>query len=222
MKVIKKKCKECGQEFTPVRLTTEPVCQQYDCRVAYATKIANKSIAKKDLERKKEKRLEKEKLREKITNWKEELQNEINAIIRFLDYGQKCLARDYMAKQFHAGHVYSRGSNQTIRYNLHNIHRQSAQSNHFQNDDGLLREGLIKEYGQDYMNFISELRRTETLNYNQEDFMDFTMKARKIKNKLKKSQKKFNINQRIELRNEINLELGIYNEEYCVFNKYHL
>ena len=40
--------------------------------------------------------------------------------------------KNKLANQMHAGHVYSRGSNPMLRFNLHNIHRQSAQSNHFQ------------------------------------------------------------------------------------------
>ena len=140
-----------------------------------------------------------------------------NLIIRLIDRDLPCLAKGIYANQFHAGHIFSRGSNQTIRYNCHNIHRQSAQSNHFQNEDGLLREGLVKEYGQDYMDFISELRRTPKLEYNNQEFHELTLKARIISAKLKKADKVYNLSQRLELRNQINLELGIYQEEYCVF-----
>ena len=217
MKPITRKCKICQEKFTPKRSALEPTCDKYDCKVSYAMKIVEKNkIIKKKEERKKSIE-EKKKIRDAITNWKNELQDEINLIIRLIDHDLPCLAKGIYSNQTHAGHIYSRGSNQTIRYNLHNIHRQSAQSNHFQNEDGLLREGLVKEYGQNYMDFISELRRTPKLQYTNQDYHELTLKARKIVSKLKSADKTYNLKQRIELRNQINLELAIYNEEYCVF-----
>jgi len=38
-----------------------------------------------------------------------------------------------------------------------------------------------------------------------------------ISNRLKKAEKEYSLEERIELRNRINLELGIYSEEYCIF-----
>jgi hypothetical protein len=160
---------------------------------------------------------EKKRLRESLTVWKNELQDEINLIARLIDKDLPCLAKGKYSNQTHGGHIFSRGSNQTIRYNLHNIHRQSAQSNHFQNEDGLLREGLVNEYGQPYMDFISELRRTPSLEYNNDDFRQLTIKARSISARLKKDDLAYNLEQRIELRNQINIELGIYLKEYCVY-----
>jgi hypothetical protein len=180
-------------------------------------KIVEKNKIVKKKEDRKKSIEEKKKLRDAITNWKNELQNEVNFIVRLIDQDLPCLAKGIYSNQVHAGHIFSRGSNQTIRYNCHNIHRQSAQSNHFQNEDGLLREGLVKEYGQNYMDFISELRRTPKLPYTNEDYHELTLKARKIVSKLKSVDKTYNLKQRIELRNQINLELAIYEEEYCVF-----
>lgn len=213
-----KKCLECGEKFVSKNVSTEKVCSKYECRVEYALKIVEKNKVSKEKLEKRKRAEEKKKLRDNITNWKNELQVEINKIVRLIDYQLPCLAKNIYANQIHAGHIFSRGSNPTIRYNLHNIHRQSAQSNHFQNDDGLLREGLVKEYGQDYMNFISELRRTEKLPYKAFEYQEFTLKAKKIVLKLKKENKKYSLNKRIELRNQINLELGIYQEEFCIFN----
>lgn len=149
-------------------------------------------------------------------DWGKKLQTEINSIVRAIDKGLPCLARRKRG-QIHAGHVFARGGNQTIRYNLHNIHRQNAQSNHFQNDDGLLREGLINEYGQGYMDFISSLRQTPSLEFNNTEYRDLTNRARVILKALKEDGKIYSKSERIEVRNRINLELGIYNEKYCEF-----
>lgn len=219
LKQKKATCKVCKEKFIPKNSTTEPTCESYECRVAFALRVVAKNKLSKEKEERKKRAEEKRKLRDNVTNWKNELQDEVNIIIRLIDKDLPCLAKGKYANQFHAGHIFSRGSNQTIRYNCHNIHRQSAQSNHFQNEDGLLREGLVKEYGQNYMDFISELRRTPKLEFNNEEFHELTLKARLISAKLRKADKVYNLNQRIELRNQINLELGIYQEEFCVFNQ---
>lgn len=213
-----KTCKICKEKFEPKNVSTEVVCWNYDCRVEFALQVVAKNKANKEKEERKKRADEKRKMRDNITNWKNELQDEVNLIVRLIDKDLPCLAKGIYANQFHAGHIFSRGSNQTIRYNLHNIHRQSAQSNHFQNEDGLLREGLVKEYGQNYMDFISELRRTPKLCFSNESFHELTKIARLISAKLKKADNVYNLKQRIELRNQINIELGIYQEEYCIFN----
>lgn len=217
LKTPKKKCKICKLPFEPKNVSTEVVCQEYNCRVTYAMQVVEKQRIVKQKEQKRKNLEEKEKLKTAVTNWKSKLQDEINKIVRLIDKGLLCLAKN-KGGQIHAGHIYARGGNQYIRYNLHNIHRQNAQSNHFQNDDGLLREGLIKEYGSEYMDFISDLRRTPRPKYKDYEYQNFTLHAKKIVLKLTKLQKQYSLKQRIELRNQINLELGIYEEEYCVFD----
>lgn len=152
----------------------------------------------------------------KVTKWNEKLQGKVNEIARLIDKGLPCLARNFTNCQIHGGHVFARGGNSSIKYNLHNIHRQSAQSNKWQNDDGLLREGIVKEYGQDYMDFISGLRRTEPLNFKNEEYHTLYLKASKMANNLRKTLNyPLTEKQRIELRNTVNKELGIYADEYC-------
>lgn len=150
-------------------------------------------------------------------DWSKRLQDDINSITRTIDKGLTCLARNQRG-QLHAGHVFARGGNSTIKYNLHNIHRQCAQSNHYQNDDGKLREGVVREYGQDYMDFISGLRRTPSLNFDNREYRDLTNKARVILKALKAEDKIYSKSERIELRNRINLELKIYSSEFCEFS----
>lgn len=149
-------------------------------------------------------------------DWSKRLQDAVNGIVRTIDKGLTCLARNQRG-QMHAGHVYARGGNSTIKFNLHNIHRQCAQSNHHQNDDGKLREGVINEYGQDYMDFISALRRTPALTFNNSEYRDLTNKARKILKDLKEKDRIYSKSERVEMRNRINVELGIYDTEFCEF-----
>ena len=166
----------------------------------------------------KEERKELAKERSLHINWSSKLQDEINAIVRSIDKGLTCLARR-QGGQIHAGHVFARGGNSTIKFNLHNIHRQCAQSNKWQNDDGLLREGLILEYGNEYMDFISSLRQTPALEFNNSEYRTLTTKARKIVKRLVDEDRIYSLNERIEMRNRINIELKIYDYRYCQFNK---
>lgn len=155
--------------------------------------------------------------KDKLKDWSAELQVKINCIVRMIDVGLLCLARGY-GGQMQAGHVYARGGNSTMKFHLHNIHRQCAQSNHNQNDDGLLREGVVNEYGQSYMEYISNLRQMKTLDYNNKEYHEFYKKACKIANKMAKENiYYYSPEERIRKRNEINIELGIYDSKFCEF-----
>ena len=204
-----KKCKQCKGRFVPQR-PLQYICSP-KCAVQYADVNAKKIAKEKAKEQKKE-------LTEKLTNWGQKLVVKCQELARLIDHGQPCLARGTMANQFHGGHVFSRGSNPQIKYNLHNIHRQSAQSNHYQNDDGLLREGIVKEYGAQYMEFISGLRNVQSVKYKNDDFLEFYKTACKIAARLKKDLKTLDREERLILRSQINLALNIYPEEYCVYS----
>src|SRR5690606_36737418 len=141
------------------------------------------------------------------------LQTKINKLVRLIDYGQPCLAKNIFPKQMHAGHVCSRGSNPMLRFNLHNIHRQSAQSNHFQNEDGLFREGIVKEYGNSYFEFISDLMCVSDLKIDTDTYIELYKKASAISLFMSKNEFKHTLKQRIELRNKINIDLGIYKKQ---------
>lgn len=181
-----------------------------------AAKMFIPKISKRTEQRKKENH---KALKEKITDWRKKLQNKLQEIARLIDKGQPCPARGFTIYQAHGGHVFARGGNSTIALNLHNIHRQSAQSNHWQNDDLKFRKGLQNEYGEDYMRFIGELRRTPQLKYKNEDYHYFYKKASQIALKLKKDDFAYPKQTRINLRNEINGQLGIYDNEFNIYSQ---
>lgn len=195
----------------------ERYCQKDDCRTKYAIdEMAKRKAAQKKAADLKWKR-EKEDLKENTTNWKNKLQVEINKIVRQIDRELLCLATGRRGKM-DAGHILSRGSNITIRFNLHNIHRQCAQSNHFQNDDGLLREGLVREYGQEYKDFIMSLQGTPPLLFKDFEYRALIAEAHEIVVKLIKLDATYSLKSRLKLRNKINHQLRIYSQEFCFFN----
>jgi hypothetical protein len=227
-----KKCLcPCGELFTPKGMEKH-ISQSHYVRWLQETEAGKKEVAKKmekakrqvkrNLEKQKKdfirKRKEEDKeLKNKVTDWNKKLQGKVQEIVRLIDKGQPCLARGYTDCRFHGGHIISRGAGANIKMNLHNIHRQSAQSNHWQNDDALMKKGLEFEYGLNYLNFIEELRRCPVPKYTNEEYQMIYSLSCGIANRLKKAEKEYNLEERIELRNQINLELGIYSEEYCIF-----
>ena len=209
MQVKPKKCRNCKQTFTPKRSTLEVVCS-LPCALSEAKKKTAERQAK---ERKAHKQRVSEFNQNDPKYVKPKIQKEIQAIARTIDSELPCLATGNFG-QIHGGHVFSKGSHPQMRYNLHNIHRQNAQSNYSHNDDGLLREKLAEEYGEEYLDKLKELRKLPPLKISMPDLYEVYRKARKLHRELKKTLKPLDKPlpkaMRIRLREEINNKLGIY------------
>ena len=217
-----KKCKNCKKEIPKIgNRYNHKYGYGLDCGCyqnwLFNTPEGKEKLKKATLQAKKkveqEKKREWNKKKKELTNYKSKLQDKINEIVRLIDYGLPCLARGIIANQIHAGHVYSRGSEPSMKFNLHNIHRQSAQSNHYQNEDGLLREGLVNEYGKEYLDFLNYMRSYPPLKFTNEEYHEFYKVACKIANTMRKEGKRYTTpKQRIEKRNEVNKQIGIYKQ----------
>lgn len=156
------------------------------------------------------------KIKEDITNWRVRLQSKVQEIARLIDNGLPCLARGTFG-QIHGGHVFAKGGHSTMALNLHNIHRQSAYSNTYLNDDGLLREQLSLEYGNDYLEFVRNINKHKPLKHSNKDYKEKYDLACSIANELKKKDLKYNLEDRINLRNHVNSILDIYEKKYCKY-----
>jgi len=145
------------------------------------------------------------------------LQPIINEISRLIDHGQSCIASGNFGKM-NGGHYISVGANRTTALNLHNIHIQSFESNHHKSGDQInYRLGVIERYGNDYFEFIESLNRHKPLHLSTSDMIEIASKASKIRLELKRNLEQKTSKERIELRNKINLELGIYEPNFCKF-----
>ena len=198
-----KTCRNCKTKFTPTYSTTQVVCSPL-CAAQKAAKDRAKAEKKKDKADK-----------ELITEWDKLLQKKVQEIARFIDHLLPCTANNREANQYHGGHIFARGGNENIKYNLHNIHIQSAQSNHFQKEDYKLKMGIVRVYGKDYLGYIEGLKSTPMVKYTNMEYKDFYRKACEISNTLKKENKDLaqprTKEQRLLLRDHINQQLGIYN-----------
>ena len=145
------------------------------------------------------------------------LQPIINEIARLIDFGQACIATGDFGKM-NGGHYISVGANRTTALNLHNIHIQSFASNHHKSGDPIkYRLGLIERYGNDYFEYVEFIQQHKPLHITKKDMIEITKKATFIRNELKRNEEQKTAIERIELRNQINLKLGIYEEKFCEF-----
>jgi len=196
-----KKCKGCGELFQPPM--SRPLAQVCSpkCAITYQAE-QRKRKAKKDREQFNQ---------EDLTWTKNKLQETVNAIAREIDRGLTCLATGTKG-QMHGGHVFSRGAHPQMRFNLHVIHRQSAYSNTMQSHDGLMQEKLAAEYGKGYLEYLKQLRGSNVQKLTPKEYYSAHRRGLKILRRLKeKPDEAFNTpKKRIEERNQINAELGVY------------
>ena len=211
-----KKCRVCGNRYTPKYNQLEP-CPAYECRLVLYKK-ADKKLAAMEIKRRRE---EKKALKEQHMDYKKILQSEVQKIARLIDFKCLCLARNIVPRQAHGGHLFSRGANTNISLNLHNIFLQAAASNHFQSDDLLMRDGVIRVFGIDYLDFITSLKSTPTIKYTNEEYKEFLQKARKVSKQLSEWNNQLeqarSATSRIQMRNWANVQLGIYPTDFLTF-----
>jgi hypothetical protein len=143
----KRKCKECKEWFTPSpHMFLPPTCEKMDCRISYA----NKHLAKKKLEVKKEARKALKKFNSSDINILKRLAQKLfNQYIRLRD-GKICISCGFIGdgRQFHCGHYKSQGGNSLLRYNEDNCHSQcSICNNHLSGNLVPYRVNLIEKIG---------------------------------------------------------------------------
>jgi hypothetical protein len=190
-------------------------------------KMQKSIIAAKSKVQKEQKKLEKDKAsKTKIELMSadkyraEYLQPIINEITRIIDFGQSCIATGNFGKM-NGGHYVSVGANRTTALNLHNIHIQSFESNHHKSGDPIkYRLGLIERYGNNYFEYVQFIQQHKALHLTKGDMIGLALKAAFIRNELKRNEQSKTPYERIELRNEINLKLGIYDPEFCEFKNF--
>lgn len=145
----KKKCKQCGEWFTPER-DMQVVCSSL-CAVKYAPGQVQKQKRKDKVEAK---RNDKAYLKKKAQEW-------FNKYIRLRDKNQHCISCGHSDnRQYHAGHYRPTGRNESLRFNEDNCHKQcSICNNHLSGNLTAYREALIHKIG---------IERVEALEQNNE------------------------------------------------------
>lgn len=200
-----KKCKVCKEPFEPQR-GLQSVCS-FPCALKLAKEIERKAENKKWQS---EKKAMKDKLKT-ATNWKQDLQVLINRIVRLIDYGQPCIATGSLNGKTNAGHYFGVGSNDTLRFNLHNIHLQSEHSNSYKSGDTLnYQTGIEKVYGLKYLDYMNSLKGIKPIHLSVPEIKDAITVCRGIIKELESKMYIYDAPTRINLRKLYNERIGIY------------
>lgn len=182
----------------------------------YTTTEAGKVLyqKKRDSLNKKKWKEEKKVLKENtktLSDYKNDLQKEINLIIRLIDNGHCCIATGLYEGKMNAGHYIGTKANPTIRFHLENIWLQSEHSNMWQSGDTLrYQQGVIKLFGVNYLEYMNSLQSIPVIKLNSEQIKDKINICREIVKELKSENKIYHGWERVYLRKKLNERIGIY------------
>jgi hypothetical protein len=205
------RCLNCKQKFTPTRFLQKH-CSSENCLDASIQYARDKVKQKQSKEWQKEKKSLRSSLKT-LTDWNNDLQKEVNLIVRLIDKGHPCISSQRnLGKNFDAGHLYSRGSSPQIRFHLFNIFAQSVHDNQYKSGNGLdFIDGIEKTFGTEIKDYCLSLKGLSETKLTIEELKEKISIGRGIVKWLKLQDKTFTTLERIELRKEFNEKLGIYN-----------
>ncbi|MFM9825338.1 recombination protein NinG [Flavobacterium sp.] len=209
-----KKCEICLSN--PIgKWFNAKTCDEVDCKVKHAIKIVEKQKIAKAKKVKQEWSKEKIDLKDKlktITDWQNDLQKEINLIVRTLDKDHPCISSQRnLGKSYDAGHLFGRQSNPHIRYHLFNIYAQSVHDNQWKSGNQLeFVNGIELTFGSEIKEYCLSLKGLPTCKLSIDEIKEKIQISRGIVKWLKLQDKKFSIKERIYYRDKFNKEIGIY------------
>ncbi len=153
MKKGERKCLECKIQFKKLN-DLQSVCS-FDCAINRAKRLRDKRETNDWKERKAN--LKKEV--KSISDWKNDLQKEVNWIVRELDKDLPCISHPTMKDflRYDAGHAYTVKSHSDIRFNVHNIHKQNSQANERYGYCVEYQSGIRERYGVEYLEMLEGL-----------------------------------------------------------------
>jgi len=209
------RCLNCREKFEP-KIFLQKYCDKVDCKVQYAMSVVAKQKQEKLKKAKKESAHEKQVLKEKLktlTEWHNDLQKEINAIVRTIDFGHPCISSQRsLGKSYDAGHLFGRQSNPHIRYHLFNIFAQSVHDNQWKSGNQLdFVDGIESTFGPETKEYCLSLKGLPELKLSVDEIKEKIPIARGILKWLKLQDRKFSVAERISLRKEFNQKIGLYN-----------
>ncbi len=210
-----KACKysKCRKKFTPIN----PL--QYVCSYNHARLYAEEHQKKKEKNaHKSPKRATREEKQSIMTHgdWENKLQVQINTIVRLIDKGQNCISCNGDTTP-QAGHYHSVGANNSLRFNLHNIHIQDTNCNMHKSSNIIeYNAGLKKIYGEAYKNYVEiELRAIyKHIKLSIDEIREKMFLCKQIAKELKLTNSVYNSQERIGLRDKLNSRISIYEKSY--------
>lgn len=206
-----RKCKVGGEQFTPIRFG-QPTC--FEHAPEWMRRQREKKEKKEGVSRRRRIKVMKEESMS-YSKWQARLQPLVNLIARLIDYGQPCISCDKYTGKLNGGHYHSQGGNAMIRFNLHNIFLQNFYCNHHKsaNIKGF-NKGLVRVYGKEYKEYVefTIVRMYKSVKPSIPELREAIKTAREIVRRLQADLRVRTPKERIELRAELNIEIGIYPE----------
>ena len=124
-----KKCRICGERFTPQFTSFQKTCNATECLVAFG--------------KKERVRIQKSEIREAKRDrsyWMRRCQTEFNKYIRNRDKKDPCISCGrHHTGQYHAGHYKTVGGHPALRFSEDNCHKQCSVCNNY-------KSGNLSEY----------------------------------------------------------------------------
>lgn len=117
-----KKCKECGERFTPVRFL-QKYCFKSECIKVWVEVEKQKQWKTKKVELKKELM--------SLQDYLKVTQQVFNKYIRLRDKGLNCISCDKQPKKENCGHYFSQGGHSNVRFDEDNCHLQCEHCNSY-------------------------------------------------------------------------------------------
>lgn len=212
------KCQHCLTKFKPARFLQKNCELTEDCRDHAIRTVLEKN---RKLQEKKEKDKwseEKKVILDKLktlSDYKKDLEFEINAIVRLIDKGHDCTSGGFKggAYKVHAGHLYSVGAFPSIRFNLLNIYCQSEHDNlHLHGNGAIYKERIAEIFGKEIAEEVEQIKvKYSELKASIPEVKEAIQISKQIKKALTTQNEIFSTEERISLRRTYNKMIGLYN-----------
>nr|WP_041296558.1 recombination protein NinG [Janthinobacterium sp. Marseille] len=140
-----RKCKVC--RVNPVANQMASVCG-FECSLKKVEMDNLKKAAKREQEERAAHRVRKIAAK-RHGEWEEDLQRLVNKFVKIRDVDDPCIScGTWTTVRWEAGHYISRGANNTLRFELDNIHKQCHRCNvQLSSNAVMYRIGLVKKIG---------------------------------------------------------------------------
>ncbi|AZD07545.1 Phage NinG rap recombination [Pseudomonas chlororaphis] len=154
----RKRCPSCRVMFVPAR-TSQAVCGEIECAIAYGKSEKGQARAKKALADvgRREIKDRKDKLKSR-TEYAKEAQAVINRYVRLRDAHLGCISCDKPASwggQWHCSHFRSVGAAAHLRFNLWNMNKSCSQCNaHLSGNIMVYRPRLVEKIGAEKVEWL--------------------------------------------------------------------
>jgi hypothetical protein len=167
-----KKCRICGERFTPQFTSFQKTCNATECLVA---------VGKKERVR-----IQKSEVREAKRDrsyWMRRCQTEFNKYIRNRDKKDPCISCGrHHTGQYHAGHYKTVGGHPALRFSEDNCHKQCSVCNNYKSGNlSEYRSNLLKKIGLERVEWLEGPH--DPVKYTIEDLQEMLVKYQSLNKK---------------------------------------